>query len=66
MVSPEREAHHARLTQHTILYEFSSLKAAEANLADPSDWTRRVVGNLVHGPHSPTLGVRIWPPAQGG
>lgn len=26
-----------------------------ANLADPSDWTRRVVGNLVHAPHSPTL-----------
>src|ERR1700675_1314595 len=52
--------------KHAILYEFSSLKAAEANLADPSDWTRRVVDNLVHAPHSPTLGVRIWPPVQGG
>ena len=52
--------------KHAILYEFSSLKAAETNLADPSDWTRRVVGNLIHAPHSPTLGVRIWPPVQGG
>ncbi len=52
--------------KHAILYEFSSLKAAEANLADPSDWTRRVIGNLVHAPHSPTLGVRIWPPGQDG
>ena len=52
--------------KHAILYEFSSLKAAEANLADPSEWTRRVIGNLVHAPHSPTLGVRIWPAVQGG
>jgi hypothetical protein len=50
--------------KHAILYEFSSLKAAEANLADPSEWTKRVIGNLVHAPHSPTLGARIWPPAQ--
>jgi hypothetical protein len=50
--------------KHGILYEFVSLEAAEKNLADPSDWSRRVVDNLVHAPHSPTLGVRIWPPAQ--
>jgi hypothetical protein len=48
--------------RHAILYEFSSLEAAEKNLVDPSDWTRRVVDNLVHAPHSPSLGVRIWPP----
>ena len=47
--------------KHAILYEFSSLTAAESNLADPSEWTRRVIGNLIHAPHSPTLGVRIWP-----
>lgn len=47
--------------KHAILYEFTSLRAAEANLVDPSDWTRRVIGTLVHAPHSPTLGVRIWP-----
>jgi hypothetical protein len=47
--------------KHGILYEFVSLEAAAKNLADPSDWTRRVVDNLVHAPHSPTLGVRIWP-----
>jgi hypothetical protein len=51
--------------KHAILYEFSSLKAAESNLSDPSDWTKRVIGNLIHAPHSPTLGTRIWPPVQG-
>ena len=52
--------------KHAILYEFSSLKAAETNLSDLSDWTRRVIANLIHAPHSPTLGVRIWPPVPGG
>ena len=47
--------------KHGILYEFVSLEVAAKNLADPSDWSRRVVDNLVHAPHSPTLGVRIWP-----
>lgn len=51
--------------KHAILYEFSSLDAAERNLVDPSEWTRHVVDNLVHAPHSPTLGVRIWPPVDG-
>jgi hypothetical protein len=47
--------------KHGILYEFESLEHAAKNLADPSDWSRRVVDNLVHAPHSPTLGERIWP-----
>ena len=47
--------------KHGILYEFESLEDAARNLVDPSDWTRKVVDNLVHAPHSPTLGVRIWP-----
>jgi hypothetical protein len=47
--------------KHGILYEFSSLDAAQKNLQDPSEWTRKVVDNLVHAPHSPTLGVRVWP-----
>lgn len=51
--------------RHAILYEFSSLDAAEKNLVDTSVWTRHVVENLVHAPHSPTLGVRIWPRAEG-
>jgi hypothetical protein len=38
--------------KHAILYEFSSLKAAESNLSDPGDWTKRVIGNLIHAPHS--------------
>ena len=47
--------------KHGILYEFETLEDAARNLVDPSDWTRKVVDNLVHAPHSPTLGVRIWP-----
>jgi hypothetical protein len=47
--------------KHGILYEFASLAVAEKNLADTSEWSRQVVDNLVHAPHSPTLGVRIWP-----
>ena len=47
--------------KHGILYEFSSLEAAESGLVDTTDWSRRVVDSLVHAPHSPTLGRRIWP-----
>ena len=65
-VGPRRPVSIAGWAKHAILYEFSSLKAAEANLTDPSEWTRRVIGNLVHAPHSPTLGVRIWPAVQEG
>jgi hypothetical protein len=50
--------------KHGILYEFESIEAAQKNLQDPSEWTRRVVGNLVHAPHSPTLGTRVWPASQ--
>jgi hypothetical protein len=48
--------------KHGILYEFTSLEAASRNLTDPSEWSRKVVDSLVHAPHSPTLGTRIWPP----
>ena len=50
--------------KHGILYEFASMQAAETNLTDPSDWTTKVIRNLVHAPHSPTLGTRIWPPVS--
>ncbi len=50
--------------KHGILYEFTSLEAAQRNLADPSEWSRKVVDSLVHAPHSPTLGVRVWPPME--
>ena len=48
--------------KHGILYEFESLEAAQKNLEDASDWSRKVVDSLVHAPHSPTLGTRVWPP----
>ena len=47
--------------KHGILYEFASLDAAQKNLQDASEWTRKVVDSLVHAPHSPTLGTRVWP-----
>lgn len=52
--------------KHGILYEFTSLDAAQKNLQDASEWTRRVVDNLVHAPHSPTLGTRVWPAWEAG
>lgn len=48
--------------KHAILYEFVSMQAA-AGLVDGSEWSQKVVRNLVHAPHSPSLGQRIWPPA---
>ena len=32
-----------------------------SGLVDVTDWSRKVVNSLVHAPHSPTLGRRIWP-----
>jgi len=49
--------------KHAILYEFISLEAVETYFVDTEEWSRRVVKNLIHAPHSPSLGVRIWPPA---
>ena len=49
--------------KHAILYEFVSLEAVEKHFVDNAEWSRRVVRNLIHAPHSPGLGVRIWPPA---
>ena len=49
--------------KHAILYEFVSLEAVEKYFVDNEEWSRRVVRNLIHAPHSPGLGVRIWPPA---
>jgi hypothetical protein len=47
--------------KHGILYEFVSLEAVEQNFKDPEDWWDRVIKHLVHAPHSPSLGQRIWP-----
>jgi len=50
--------------KHAILYEFVSLEAFEKYVTrDTADWSRQVVGNLIHAPGSPSLGKRIWPPA---
>jgi hypothetical protein len=47
--------------KHAILYEFTSLEAVEQNFKDPEDWWDRVIKHLVHAPHSPSLGQRVWP-----
>jgi hypothetical protein len=49
--------------KHAILYEFVSLEAVEKYFVDTEEWSQRVVKNLIHAPHSPSLGERIWPPA---
>ncbi|HEX2215570.1 MAG TPA: hypothetical protein VHG27_02570 [Xanthobacteraceae bacterium] len=57
--------------KHAVMYEFSSLEARLANFEepheshalDPKEWTGRVVRYTIHTPGSPTVGLRIWPPA---
>lgn len=49
--------------KHAILYEFTSMEAVQKHFVDPSEWSRQVVKNLIHAPHSPSLGMRICPPA---
>ncbi len=49
--------------KHAILYEWVSLESLQKNFTTETvERSRRNVGNLVHAPGSPTLGVRIWPP----
>ena len=48
--------------KHAILYEFRTLEDVENNFIDTDqEWSWQVVKNLVHAPHSPSLGVRLWP-----
>ena len=47
--------------KHGVLYEFSSMDGLQPHFHDPHDWRLRVVPNLIHAPHSPSLGRRIWP-----
>jgi hypothetical protein len=54
--------------KHAILYEFTSLEAREHHYApleaqaqNPSTWMGRVVPKLLHAPHSPAVGLRLWP-----
>ena len=54
--------------KHAILHEFVSLEARarhfgplEAQARDPSTWMGRVRPQLTHAPHSPAVGLRIWP-----
>jgi len=48
--------------KHAILYEFTGVENPDGHFVDPNPWSAEVVKNLVHAPHSPGLGHRIWPP----
>ena len=47
--------------KHGVLYEFSSMDGLLPHFDDPHDWRLRVIPNLIHAPHSPSIGRRIWP-----
>jgi hypothetical protein len=51
--------------RHAIFYEFATMEAAaeffNVQGRNRQPWNFQVVGNLIHAPHSPTLGQRIWP-----
>ncbi len=48
--------------KHAILYEFLTMEDVENHFIDTDpDWSGQVVKNLIHAPHSPSLGNRIWP-----
>jgi len=57
----------------SVLYEFTSLEAREANFEakqealglDETHWTRRIHDYTVHAPGSPMVGTRLWPPVAG-
>lgn len=58
--------------KYSVMYEFTSLEARmesfekphEALALDEKEWTGRVVRYTMHTPGSPTVGRRIWPPAE--
>lgn len=54
--------------KHAILHEFTSLEMRdrhfgphEADARDPKTWMGRVRPQLTHAPHSPAVGLRLWP-----
>ncbi len=52
--------------KHAVIYEFLSMEDIQDYLSKElgaEEWSRRMVGNLVHAPGSPSQGRRIWPPA---
>ena len=58
--------------KHSVLYEFTSLKARLRNFEEPHEalaldgtrWESKVIAGTVHTPGSPFIGERIWPPAS--
>jgi hypothetical protein len=58
----------------SVLYEFTSLAARQANFEEKhealgmnaANWTHRIHDYTVHAPGSPTVGSRLWPPVAEG
>lgn len=51
--------------KHAIMYEWITLESLKKNFTtEKIDRSRRAVSTLIHAPGSPTLGSRIWPPAE--
>ena len=54
--------------KHAVLYEFDRNTSVEHYFQkelESEDWSREMVGSLVHAPGSPSTGRRIWPPVAG-
>ena len=53
--------------KHAVLYEFDLNTSVEHYFQkelESEDWSREMVGSLVHAPGSPSTGKRIWPPVD--
>ena len=57
--------------KHSVLYEFVSLEARQKHFhrheslaLDPKVWTSKIINYTIHAPGSPSVGRRIWPPAE--
>ena len=55
--------HHVHIADMLSRYELTSLEGVGKYFVDTQEWSRQGVRTLIHAPHSPSLGVRIWPPA---
>lgn len=59
--------------KHSIMYEFTSLEARQNSFQNHESlalndkvWTNKIINYTVHAPGSPSVGERIWPPADAG
>ena len=52
--------------KHSVLYEFTSHEDRRQNIVREFDpFSKKTIGETIHAPGSPSIGHRIWPPADG-